>query len=363
MICKICGKEMEKQHTWKKHKIHYKDYYDKYLKTETDGICLVCGQHTNWNRNHYNETCSNKCACKNPLRNEKIKQTNLERYGVENIYQKLEVKQHSVEAIKEGKRNYKCLFCGKDCGNKKFCSEECKTKYKQDNKSYNNRKQAIKTCKDQFDGKMNSGAWPTRKSKIEQFEKEHNCTSVKKLCSMYGQAWRVLNLPKIMINKQNSAISNDYLPEIQKFAVKYNITSRSSIEDIIVQDISNIYNNTIIRNTRRVIKPLELDIYLPDLNLAIEFNGTYWHSNSRKDKDYHLKKSLLCREKNIRLIHIYEFEPYQTQIQLLKDLILGIDNYPKEDFNKNNLINNIPEPTIIYNDNNNNIIYGAGKLY
>ena len=89
MICEICGKEMEKQHTWKKHRMHYKDYYDKYLKIETDGICLVCGQPTNWNRTHYNETCSNKCACKNPLRNEKIKRTNLERYGVENIYQKL----------------------------------------------------------------------------------------------------------------------------------------------------------------------------------------------------------------------------------------------------------------------------------
>ena len=91
--------------------------------------------------------------------------------------------------------------------------------------------------------------------------------------------------------------------------------------------------------------------------------GTYWHSiKNNKNIDYHLNKSLLCRQLGIRLIHIYEFESYQTQLQLLKDLILGIDNYTKNDFNKNNLIKKITNSEIIYNDGN-NIIYDAGKLY
>ena len=78
-------------------------------------------------------------------------------------------------------------------------------------------------------------------------------------------------------------------------------------------------------------------------------------------KSYHLEKSLLCRNNHIRLIHIYEFENFEEQKQLLKDLILGIDNYPKNDFNKNNLITNIPEPEIIYQDNK-YTVYGAGLL-
>ena len=210
---------------------------------------------------------------------------------------------------------------------------------------------------------MNSGAWLTRASKIAQFEKEHNCTSIKKLIDKYGQAWKVLNLPRLMINKQNNAISNEYLPEIEKFASKYHITIHSKIEDVILLDIKEVYSRQIDTNTRKIIKPLELDFYIPNLKLAIEFNGTYWHSkNAGKDIKYHLNKSLLCREKGIRLIHIYEFEPYQVQIQLLKDLILGKDNYPKDDFNKNNLIEKIPKPTIIYK-NGKNVIYGAGKLY
>ena len=152
---------------------------------------------------------------------------------------------------------------------------------------------------------------------------------------MYGQAWRILDLPRIMINKQNSAVSNTYLSKIQEFAQKYGLTIKSTAEDVLRQDISAIYKGTIKSNTRKIITPLELDIYLPELKIAIEYNGTYWHSSkNNKDISYHLNKSLLSRQLGIRLIHIYEFEPYQTQIQLLKDLILGIDNYPKNDFNR-----------------------------
>ena len=38
-------------------------------------------------------------------------------------------------------------------------------------------------------------------------------------------------------------------------------------------------NITIIRNDRQLIKPYELDILIPELNLAFEFNGDYWHSD------------------------------------------------------------------------------------
>lgn len=38
-------------------------------------------------------------------------------------------------------------------------------------------------------------------------------------------------------------------------------------------------NVKILRNDRKVIKPYELDILVPSLDLAFEFNGTYWHSD------------------------------------------------------------------------------------
>lgn len=137
--------------------------------------------------------------------------------------------------------------------------------------------------------------------------------------------------------------------------------SFSKYESNLVKFIEEFYDFEIIQN-RKICDKYFLDIYLPKLNLAVEYNSNYWHSYPRKEKDYHLKKSLQCREKNIRLIHIYEFEDFDRQKQLLKNLILGQDNYPKNDFNKNNLINNIPEPEVIY-QNDKYIIYGSGKLF
>ena len=52
----------------------------------------------------------------------------------------------------------------------------------------------------------------------------------------------------------------------------------------------------------------ELDFYLPDHNIGIEFNGTYWHSSLCKDKNYHYNKSIEAETKGIRIIHIWEYE-------------------------------------------------------
>lgn len=54
---------------------------------------------------------------------------------------------------------------------------------------------------------------------------------------------------------------------------------------------------------------LELDYYIPDKNLAIEFNGTYWHSEQYgKSKNYHEIKTELCRNAGVRLLHIWEYD-------------------------------------------------------
>ena len=79
----------------------------------------------------------------------------------------------------------------------------------------------------------------------------------------------------------------------------------------IEKDIYNIlcnYCNRIDIHNRKVIKQLELDIYIPEKRIAIEINGSYWHSESRKDKYYHQNKTINCAKQGIRLIHIFEYE-------------------------------------------------------
>lgn len=90
-----------------------------------------------------------------------------------------------------------------------------------------------------------------------------------------------------------------------------NCYKNSSIfEEEVYQFIKSLLTEDILRNTKSVINPLEIDIFIPTLNLAFECNGLYWHGelNGGKDKKYHLNKTTMCETKNIRLIHIFEDE-------------------------------------------------------
>ena len=99
--------------------------------------------------------------------------------------------------------------------------------------------------------------------------------------------------------------------------------SQSSPELEIKSIINTMYNGKCIENSRSVIPPLELDLYYPEKNVAIEFNGNYWHDENHKSKDYHFNKFKLCKDKNIRLVSIYEsdwFNKRDNIINLLKNI-------------------------------------------
>lgn len=84
--------------------------------------------------------------------------------------------------------------------------------------------------------------------------------------------------------------------------------------------IKEIYDGEIIENNRTIIPPYELDIYLPEKQIAIEYNGLYWHSEANKDKNYHKMKSDLCKEKGIHLIHVFE-DDWKYKNEILKSVI------------------------------------------
>ena len=102
----------------------------------------------------------------------------------------------------------------------------------------------------------------------------------------------------------------------------------SSLEYLVIEYLHQlgISDEEIILHDRKVLSGKELDIYLPKYNLAIECNGTYYHSvNSSKgvSKNYHFEKSKLAQELGIRLIHLYEWEILTDQIKSLLRIALG----------------------------------------
>jgi hypothetical protein len=70
-------------------------------------------------------------------------------------------------------------------------------------------------------------------------------------------------------------------------------------------------------NNNSIIKPYQLDFFVKNLSIAIEFNGTYWHSEkAKRGSRYHFNKFKMCHDAGIKLIQIFEHE-----LMLHEDLI------------------------------------------
>lgn len=68
-------------------------------------------------------------------------------------------------------------------------------------------------------------------------------------------------------------------------------------------------------------KSFELDIFSEKYNIAVEFNGVYYHSERFVHKNYHKDKYLACAEKGIQLIQIWEDE-WSSSPEIVKSMLL-----------------------------------------
>lgn len=98
------------------------------------------------------------------------------------------------------------------------------------------------------------------------------------------------------------------------------------------------------RSNRSLIAPKELDIYIPSKNIAIEFNGLYWHSEQRVGRLYHRDKYRACKDKGVRLIQIWEddwlFRRSVVESMLLNRL--GLSNSDKIGARKTEIDRTVP---------------------
>lgn len=119
---------------------------------------------------------------------------------------------------------------------------------------------------------------------------------------------------KFKCNKCNNEFEDDFhsgFPICRKCNPTLNGKSKTEIE---LQDyVKSIYSGVILCNDRTLLNGKELDIYLPEINVAIEYNGTYWHgyrndvecslSDFKKNIEF---KRIACQERGVRLLTIDE---------------------------------------------------------
>jgi len=87
---------------------------------------------------------------------------------------------------------------------------------------------------------------------------------------------------------------------------------------------------TVKQHNRSLLKGGEIDIYLPERKLAIEYNGLYWHSIDKngQHKNYHYDKWKACADLGVQLIQIWEDDWRERREVILRSIIhkLGLSN-------------------------------------
>ena len=102
---------------------------------------------------------------------------------------------------------------------------------------------------------------------------------------------------------------------------------RSNMENELVDFIKQYYPDVETNYRPDFLKGKEIDIFIKELSIGIEFNGLYWHSEEgsrgKCNKDFHLNKLELCNKNMIRLIYIDE-EEWRDKTEIVKSKLRHI---------------------------------------
>ena len=374
MICLICGQEFaRKTHLEKNHNITGEYYYINYMGNEKHKC--VCGRDTKFisiNKGYLNY-CSHHCSTKSEESKIKRRNTNLERFGVDNPKKLKEFidkgKETSLEKyqvshpskaeevikknketclekygvfstfqLKEVRDKFKENFIEKYGVENPFQLDKVKEKIKKTNiEKYGeenpSRSEKIKNKKVENSLKKFGVLSPNqseivknkkRQTSLEKYGVDHPNKSIRlkeeKRKDFY---FRLIN-SKRLNEKVRPLFSED---EFKSTSPKYNyrwvcLTCFNEFEDSLdcgriprclkcnphnistsifekdVCDFCKQYYPNLIENDRSILDGQELDIYIPEINLAIECDGLYWHSElNGKDSNYHLNKTENCTKK------------------------------------------------------------------
>lgn len=302
--------------------------------------CIKCIKYNSLIKNNYidNYLCI-KCKRKKNL---------LEKYGVENIFQLEKIKE-KIKEINKKKRNVEYVSQSEEI--KEKIKKKSIEKYGVDHHLKSNivKEKRIITCLEKYgvDNVSKIGDIKRKKentcyknfgvkyiSQRDIFKEIVNNKNINKLKIKYDIDLigiddnnffiRCNMCNKIFdINKKSFYTRHKYNTMICTLCNPINSFSTSGQELLLQEFIKNNYDNNIILNSRNIIFPYEIDIYIPDLKIAFEFNGLFWHNEINVSKNYHMIKTEMCEQNNIKLIHIYEDDWIYKQ-DIVKSRILNL---------------------------------------
>lgn len=149
--------------------------------------------------------------------------------------------------------------------------------------------------------------------------KEHNITK-KEYIKLYG----------------NNTVSRKLHNTMSEIAIATNMESEGYKHSAPENEIKSVIESVGIKCKcdRKILKGKEIDIFVPELNIGIEYNGNIFHTEwgGGKSKNYHLFKTEECKKHGVGLIHIFEDEFFLKKdivFNKIKHLLNINENLPK----------------------------------
>lgn len=278
MHCEICNQDFENlgQHL-KSHKIDLKEYYKQYIgKFKDDPVCPTCGKILKFSSltNGFQKYCSMKCRNSNPDWKKKHDELVLKKFG-----SLRNTDDDKIRQTKNAKTKNKLSFLVKAFGEV--------LDYKTADVTYK-----CNVCKDERHYSYN---YFSHRIKYQM----NPCNVCQKTLLNFKQSSRQEEELFDFIKK-----NSDYAPE---------------------------------RHNRKILDGQELDIYLPELNIAFEYDGTFWHMDKRFYNENDINsvkkmtaaeiweadknKEVLCNEKSVKLYRIAEFDWMNDKENIKKQIL------------------------------------------
>lgn len=148
------------------------------------------------------------------------------------------------------------------------------------------------------------------------------------------------------------------------------VTKSKSIDEIkIYKYVNSITEQDVYSGDRTLLGNRELDIYIPGMNIAIEYNGVHWHDINilKGNTMYHYDKWNRCKKNNVELYSIWE-DMWKNKPELVKTFVHNI-LYPKNSVNFSHcdlrkveycdIENFINENTLYHRTRGNNLYVGV----
>lgn len=278
----ICNENFESYHKLsthiRKHKVVSKDYYDKFLKKEGEGVCKSCGNPTlfYYLSNGYNSFCSLKCS------------------------------NNSNDVKKKKERT---------------CMKNSDVLHP----SKNTKVQEEKRRKRPDVSEMNRQLWKESRDKIQK--RLFNKKAMARRKKTMQEAWKNLEIRKRYLDGRKNS------EKVKKSRIEHSKRMKNGLASYISSCNKNPSQPQVelFRKTQKLCPyPIlnypednfSIDIAIPQLSLAIEYDGSYWH----QDKNSDFKRQQEIEKNGWIFLRYTDYIPDENELRTSINNIIGRDN-------------------------------------